>query len=74
MTPVESKKAELIETESRTVTRGCQCRAQVWLLAAQKVNTRETSAGEKGKVALFRRPATWEDGGLKSSDGLQVAS
>ena len=39
---------------------------QVWLLAAQKANTRETSVGGKGKVALFRRPATWEDGGQMS--------
>ena len=27
-------------------------------------NTQETSVGGKGKVAVFRRPATWGDGGL----------
>ena len=31
-----------------------------------KINTRETSDGGKGKFALFRKLATWEDGGLTS--------
>lgn len=39
---------------------------QVQLLATRKANTRETSISGKWKVALFRRPATWEDGGLMS--------
>ena len=47
---------------------------QVRLLTAGKADTRETSIGGKGKVALFRSPATWEDGGLMSSVHLQVAS
>ena len=31
-----------------------------------KANAREISVGGKGKVALFRRPATWGEGGLMS--------
>jgi len=31
-----------------------------------KANTQETSVGGKGEVAVFRRPATWGDGGLMS--------
>lgn len=27
-----------------------------------KINSQETSDGGKGEVALFRKPATWEDG------------
>ena len=28
------------------------------------INTRETGDGGEGKVALFRKPVTWEGGGL----------
>ena len=43
--------------------------AQMWLLAAQKpVLERQVLAG---KVALFRRPATWGEGGLMSKSQLQ---
>lgn len=38
----------------------------VWLLAVQKANTQEKSVGWKCKFALFRKLATWEEGGLKS--------
>ena len=36
---------------------------QIQLLTAEKTYTQEMSVGGKGKVASFRRPATWEDGG-----------
>lgn len=36
-----------------------------------KANTWETSDGWKGKVALFRKPATWEGGELTSKDHLR---
>ena len=35
---------------------------QIQLLTAGKTYTQEMSVGGKGKVASFRRPATWEDG------------
>lgn len=34
-----------------------------------KINIEE-SDGEKGKAALFRKPATWKDGGLTSQRHL----
>lgn len=43
------------------------------LLAAQKAST-EPNVSRKGKFALFKRPATWEDGGLLVSRLSQVAS
>ena len=41
---------------------------QVQLFAAWKANIQETSVVGKGTAALFRRPATWEDGGLMSQN------
>ena len=38
-----------------------------------KANTLETSVGRKGKVALFRRPAVWGEGGLMSKSQLPTA-
>ena len=39
---------------------------EVHLLAAQKANPGETKVAGKGKVALFRKTAIWEDGRLES--------
>ena len=38
-----------------------------------KANSQETSVGRKGKVALFRRPATGGEGGLLSENQLPIA-
>ena len=36
-----------------------------------KANTRETSVDWKRKIAIFRRPAIWREGGLMSENQLQ---
>lgn len=41
-------------------------------LTTQKASTREVSVNGKGTVALFRRPAAWEDGRLVSKEHLQA--
>ena len=38
-----------------------------------KANTQETGVGRKGKFALFRRLATWGEGGLASKNQIPVA-
>lgn len=37
-----------------------------------KISSHETSEGGKGEVALFRKVATWEDGGLITSQRSRV--
>ena len=38
-----------------------------------KANTQEASVGRKGKIALFRRPTTWGEGGLATKSQLPTA-
>ena len=53
------------------VTGGGQHLIQIQLLTVGKVNTRETSIGEKGKVVLLRKHQPGEIA-LMSKDHLQV--
>ena len=39
---------------------------QIQLLTALKANTGEKRVDKKGNTVLFRKPATWRDGGLMS--------